>query len=79
MSETGEGHGEEPDGDLLARGQHHVHLARVWSRRDCLREGDETVGGLAHGRHHDHHPVALSGAFGYAPRDALDLLGIGDG
>ena len=74
-----ERHGEEADGDLLARGQHHVHLARIGRGRDGLRQSDEPVGGLAHGGDHHHQPVTLRGGLGDAPGDVLDLLGVGDG
>jgi hypothetical protein len=49
-----QGHGEERDGHLLARGEQHVHLARIGAG-ETARRAREAVGRLAHGGDdHDH-------------------------
>src|SRR3989441_911641 len=72
-----QGHREEGDRDLLARGEQHVHLAWLGRRRHLVREGHEAVGRLAHRRDDDDKLVA-GRARRDAPGDVPDLLVVGD-
>ena len=73
-----ERHGQQGDRHLLARGQQHVHLplGRVATDRPC--QAREFVGGVAHGRDHDHQVMAGLAAGGDAPGYGLDPFPIRD-
>ena len=74
-----DGHGQKRHGHLLAGGQQAVELAG--RRRGSHRAGEphQLVGGLAHGRHHRHHLVALLTHPHQPLRDVLDALRRGNG
>ena len=67
-------HGQQPDRHLLARGDHHVVLARVGKLLHLLGQGHQLVGLAAHGRNHDHDVIALALALGHAPGDIFDAF-----
>ena len=58
----GQSHGDEGDGDLLAGGEELIHFAfgglAGGGAPDVFRQGDEFVGGVAHGRDDDDDLVA---------------------
>ena len=72
-----QGHGEQSDRHLFARGQQHVHLPLRRIAADRPGQPGEFVGGVTHGRHHDHQVVAGLAAAGDAPGHRLDALRIG--
>ena len=59
-------------------GEEHVQLPAGRAVRHLAGERQELVGGAAHGRHHDHHLLALGAGRGDAVGHALDLLDVGD-
>src|SRR5205807_4735643 len=63
-----QGHGQQRGGDHLAGADQLVHLPRRRVVVELMGEGDELVGGVAHGADHDDHAVA-------EPACALDPLG----
>ena len=74
-----ERHGEERGGDDLAGGEQEVEFARLGFVGHLLREGDQVVGGFAHGGDDDDEAVAAFDAGDDARGDGLDALGVGDG
>lgn len=52
-------HGKEGHGHLLPGGGEEVQLAEGRSRVHPLGQGDELVGGVAHGRDHHRQPMPL--------------------
>ena len=79
VPEVVDGHRAQRARDPLARGEEHVHLARVGRGGDLLGGGDQLVRGLAARRQHGDHVVALLLGAHDAPGGALDALGVGDG
>src|SRR5205807_4099734 len=63
-----QGHGQQRGGDHLAGADQLVHLPRRRVVVELMGEGDELVGGVAHGADHHDHAVA-------EPACALDPLG----
>ena len=71
--------GEEPDGDLLARGGDDVDLARIRIGVQLLREREEAVRLAGHGRDHDDDLVAFLHEPLDPARDLADALGAAHG
>ena len=65
--------------DPLARGEQHVHLARLRPRRYLVRHRDQLVGGLAASGQHGHHAAALLLGPDDPGRGRTDALDIGYG
>ncbi len=63
-----ERHGQQADGDLLASGDDHVHLARIGVGLNLLGQINQAVGFPAHGG--DHHDQVITPL-----PEALDFLG----
>ncbi len=63
-----QGHRQQRDGDLLARGDNDIQLARNRLITDLPGQLDQTIGFTAHGRQHDHQVVTRLTEF-------LDLVG----
>ena len=79
VPEVVDGHGAQRATHALARGEEHVHLARVRVRRDLVGVRDQPVGLLAAGAEHGDHTVPRL-ALGHDPLSgALEPLSIGDG
>ncbi|MNS27702.1 hypothetical protein D3C72_596560 [compost metagenome] len=74
-----DGHRHQGDRDLLAGGEQHVDLARGGLAGDLVHQVDQLVGGVAHGRHHHHHLVAVRAGPGDPLGHFLNPLGGGDG
>jgi hypothetical protein len=72
-------HRHEGAGDDLACGQQDVHLAVVRVLVDLVREVDEVVGRIAHGRDHGDDVVALLLAAHDAFGDSVDAFGVSYG
>ena len=72
-----EGHRQQGDRHLFTGGQQHVHLPPGRISADGRGQAGELVGGVAHGRHHDHQLVALLPAAGDAAGHRLNPLHIG--
>jgi hypothetical protein len=73
-----QGHGQQGDRYLFAGGQQHVHLPLGRFAAEGPGQAREFVGGVAHGRHHDHQVMAGLAAGGDAPGYCLDPFHIGD-
>ena len=73
-----QGHGQQGDGDLLAGGQQHIHLAAGRAVRDLLRFGDEVVGGIALRRDHDDDVVARIAGVGHDAGHVEDAAAVLD-
>ena len=77
-------HGQEPGGDLLAGGDHHVVLV-VGGRQagsggaDGVGPADQLVGLAAHGADHHGHAAAGARLRGHQPAHAGDALQVGHG
>ena len=78
VPQVGDGHGDESHRHPLTRGEQHVHLARRRDGAHLLREVEQLVGGVSHGRDDDAHVVARLLRLDDAVRHALDALGIGE-
>ena len=74
VSEFADGHGEEGAADHFAGGEEHVHLAAGRAGADGLGEGDQFVGGFAHGGDDGGDRLAFGGAVGDAGGDGLEPL-----
>ena len=72
-------HRQQRDRHLLAGGQQHVHLPLGGRAADRPSQARELIGGVAHGRHHDHQIVAGLAAGGDALSHGLDPFHIGHG
>src|SRR5690606_32728427 len=70
-----DGHGQQRTRHLLARGQQHVHFPAGRRVADLMGQGDQLVGGVAHGRYHRHHVVAGPFRGDDAPRYRFNPLG----
>jgi hypothetical protein len=79
VAEVGDGHGEQRHRDALAAGEQHVELAAGRQRGDLVREVEELVGRVAHGRDDDADRVAGLARLDDPPRDPLDALGVRHG
>ncbi len=78
VAEVVDRHRAQRAGDALARGEQHVHLARVGRSRDLLGHRDQLVGRLAACGQHRHHRVAGLALLDDPLGSALYALGIGD-
>ena len=74
-----DGHGQQRRGDLLPRGEEHVHLPLGRPGVHFLRLGDQVVGGVALGGHDHHHVVALLVGVGDDLRHVPQTLRVPDG
>ena len=74
-----DGHGQQRGGNLLPRGEEHIHLPLGGLFVDFGGLGDEVVGGIALGGDHHHHIVALLIGGGDNVRHIVDALGVLDG
>ena len=70
----GERHGQQRGGDHLPGAEQLVHLPRRRVVGELVGEGDQLVGGVAHGADHHHHPVAELPAAPHPVGDAADPL-----
>ncbi len=78
VAEVGDRHRAERVRDPLADRDQHVVLARLRPGRDLVREPDQLVGRVAHRREDADDAVAALARLDEAPRDVLDLAGVGD-
>ena len=62
----------------LADRDEHVVLARMRVVGDLVRQGDQLVGRVAHGRQNPDDAIAAFASRDEAPSDVLDLLGVAD-
>ena len=74
-----QGHRQQGDRHLLASGQQHVHFPLGRIAADGVGLGREFIGGVTHGRHHDHQLMPFVLAGGNALRHGLDALHAADG
>ena len=74
-----QGHRQQCDRHLLPGGQQHVHLPLGRVAADGPGQPRELIGGVAHGRHHDHQIVTRLPAGGDAPCHRLDAFHVGHG
>ena len=76
LAQRAKRHGEQGDGDLLARREQHIHLSRVLVRilRNALRELDEIIRRVAHRRDDDDDLVARLFLLQYTFGDVHDLF-----
>ena len=74
VSKLADGHGEQRAADDFAGGEQHIHFAAGRAGADLGGEGDEFVGGFAHGGDDDGDGLALGGAAGDAGGDGLEAL-----
>jgi hypothetical protein len=65
---------QQRDGDLLAGGEQHVHLARRRAPGNFLGHFQQPVGFTGHGRDHHDHVVALLAVPDHLVGDVLDAL-----
>ena len=72
-------HRQQGDGHLFAGGQQHVHLPLRRIAVDGASLGGEFIGGVAHGRHHDHEVIAVFLASGDALGNGLNALNAANG
>ena len=72
-------HRQQGDGHLFASGQQHVHLPLGRVAVDGTSFGGEFIGGVAHGRHHDHEVIAVFLAGGDALGNGLNALNAANG
>ena len=72
-------HGEQRNRHLFTGGQQHVHLSLGWIAADGVGLGGEFIGGVTHGRDHDHQIVPFLFAVGDTPGNGLDALHAADG
>ena len=72
-----DGHRHERHRDAFAGGQQHVELAPVGVLGHVVREPQQIVGRLAHGRHHDDDVVATAAGPGDVIGHGSDAIGVG--
>jgi hypothetical protein len=76
-AEVVDDHRGEGAGDSLARGEQHVHLARMRTLGNLVGERDQLVRVLPARGEHNHDVIALPSTLDDPPGGTLDALGIG--